>query len=343
MTFVNGHATLTRDRRKTDAGQRFRRGAESEAAVTLRNLAGLFCALAATAMCPVSQALADDVLLASAEMGMDGRTSGTSITPAQFVGWRFSIGEPLRVDRVGAHIYSDPFQAGEIFAALVRIDSLDAVPRGTPFTDEEVVASTTFRANFPSDEYLTPLSTVLSPGSYVLVFGTGYFGAEGFGALPNHTDQPDIPPTNISSFIFWSRPFAGAEFEWRRNLASHMRVLVEGQTFPLSGDYDLNGMVNDEDYEVWRAALGATGNQDADGSRNEIVDAADYTVWRDHFGDSGSPGAAALTPEPEAGIIALPAIAWLAFAVPRHLQRFDQDELIRPASLWTRFRAAAGG
>ncbi|MGD9635996.1 MAG: hypothetical protein AB7G28_23810 [Pirellulales bacterium] len=288
-------------------------------------------------------ALADHVLLAAAEMGAAGRVSGTSVTPAQFVGWRFSIDEPLRVERVGGHIYSDPFQAGEIFAALLRLDSLDAVPHGAPFTEDEVVASTTFRANFPSDEYLTPLSATLSAGSYVLVFGTGYFGAEGFAALPNFTDQPDIPPTDLSSFIFWSRPSAGAEFEWRRNLASHMRVLVEGQTFPLSGDYDLNGVVNDEDYELWRTEYEATGNQNADGSRNEIVDAADYTVWRDHLGDSGSPGAAALVPEPAAGIIAVSAVAWLTFAVPRTLQQFNQHERVRPASLWTRVRAAPGG
>jgi len=285
-------------------------------------------------------ALAEPVLLASAEMGSAGRDSGTSITPAQFVGWRFSIDEPLHVERVGGHIYSDPFQEGELFAALVRLDALDAVPHGAPFTDEEIVAHTTFRANFPSDEYLTPLSATLEAGSYALVFGTGFFGAEGFAALPNSVDQPDIPPTNLSSFIFWGRPSPGADFEWRRNLASHMRVLIEGQTIPLAGDYDFSGVVDEEDYAVWRMEFSATGSQNSDGSRNEVVDAADYTIWRDHLGDGDSPNAAALTPEPTTVIITWPAVAWLAIASARRNHRAIRHEFLRFASLWSRVRAA---
>jgi hypothetical protein len=270
-------------------------------------------------------ARAEPVLLASAEMGAAGRDSGTSITPAQFVGWRFSIDEPLRVERVGGHIHSDPFQEGEIFAAIVQLDALDAVPHGAPFTEEEVVAHTTFRANFPSDEYMTPLSATLEAGSYALVFGTGFFGAEGFAALPNPLDQPDIPPTDISSFIFWSRPRPDAEFEWRLNLASHMRVLIEGQTFPLAGDYDQSGVVDQDDFEVWRTEFAATGNQNSDGSRNEVVDAADYTIWRDHLGDGGT-SAPTLAPEPAACIIALPALIGLAIAIQRKHRRTADHE-----------------
>jgi hypothetical protein len=293
-------------------------------------------------LCVASQSVADPVLLASAEMGAAGRDSGSSITPAQFIGWRFSIDEPLFVERVGGHLWADPFQEGEIFAALVRLDSITAIPHGAPFVEEEVVASTTFRPNFPSDEYLTPLSATLTAGSYVLVFGTGLFGAEGFGALPNPDDQPDIPPTDLSSFIFWSRPSAGAEFEWRENLASHMRVLVEGQTFPLAGDYDVDGVVDDEDYSVWRVAFGATGMQDADGSRNEVVDAADYTVWRDHLGDGGIPGAAALAPEPSAAIIVLSAISCFVVTLNLNSRRPARHEPLRSASLWSRVRTAVG-
>lgn len=285
---------------------------------------------------------ADPVLLASAEMGAAGRESGSSITPAQFIGWRFSIDEPLRVQRVGGHIYSDPFQEGEIFAALVRLNAIDAVPYGLPFTDEEVVATTTFRANYPSDEFLTPFSATLAAGSYALVFGTGHFGAEGLAALPNPTDQPDIPPTDLSSFIFWSRPRPGADFEWRQNLASHMRVLIEGQTFPLAGDYDRSGVVDEADYEIWRSAFAATGNQNSDGSRNEVVDAADYTIWRDHLGNGSTP-ASALAPEPAAGIIALPALVGLAIATQRKLRRTGDHEHFRSPTLWSRASAARVG
>jgi hypothetical protein len=237
-------------------------------------------------------------------------------------------------------LWADPFQSGEIFAALVRLDSLASLPHGSPFTAEETVATTLFRPNFPSDEYLTPLTALLTPGSYMLAFGTGLFGAEGFGALPNHDDQPDIPPTNLASFIFWSRPSAGAEFEWRQNLASHMRVLIEGQTLPIAGDYDFDGFVGNQDFSVWQAEFDTTGEQDADGNRNAVVDAADFTIWRDHFGSGIAPGAAALAPEPAAAIIAFPAIAWIAIARLGTRTRLIRHELIRSASVWSDFRAA---
>ena len=153
-------------------------------------------------------ALAEPVLLASAEMGAAGRDSGTSITTAQFVGWRFSIDEPLRVERVGGHIHSDPFQEGEIFAAIVQLDALDAVPHGAPFTEEEVVAHTTFRANFPSDEYLTPLSATLAAGNYRLVVKvvdpTGYreplpLALEGRRADGSYTLDDDFEVTVCAS------------------------------------------------------------------------------------------------------------------------------------------------
>lgn len=61
------------------------------------------------------------------------------------------------------------------------------------------------------------------------------------------------------------------------------------------GDYDQNGSVGPEDYDVWKTNFG-TNFADADGNGNGIVDAADYTVWRDNFGAGG--GSLAAVPEP---------------------------------------------
>lgn len=50
----------------------------------------------------------------------------------------------------------------------------------------------------------------------------------------------------------------------------------------LVGDYDLDGDVDEGDYDVWAAAFGETGaGLDADGNEDGVVDAADYAVWRD--------------------------------------------------------------
>jgi hypothetical protein len=124
------------------------------------------------------------------------------------------------------------------------------------------------------------------------------FGASGAGALPNFDDQPDIPPTDISSYIFWSRPFQGLPFEWRQNLASHMRFVVDAH-LPIPGDYNHDGIVDTDDYNVWRSSFGSETNLAADGNGNNIVDAADYTIWRAHLGDnSGGSGTLDSVPEP---------------------------------------------
>jgi hypothetical protein len=258
--------------------------------------------------------VAQPVVLESAEMGTPGRIGGTAITTAQWVAWRFSIDSPLAVHHIGGHLLAIPDQPGDIFAAFVRLSAVDSLPIGAPFNDDEVVATTTFRPNFPSDEYIAPIETTLVPGSYALVFGTGLYGATGFASLHNGPDQPDIPPTNLSSFIFWSIPSPGAPNEWRQNLASNMRFIVQADVIQIPGDYNLDGTVGPDDYDLWKADYGETGDQNADGNNDLIVNAADYTVWRDNLGDTllGGAGSVAAVPEPTALTIILVGLAAIA-------------------------------
>lgn len=73
-----------------------------------------------------------------------------------------------------------------------------------------------------------------------------------------------------------------------------------GGSAPLPGDYDDDGFVDEEDYDVWKSNFG-TSFADADGNGNGIVDAADYTIWRDNLG-AGS-GSLAAVPEPSATLL----------------------------------------
>lgn len=52
----------------------------------------------------------------------------------------------------------------------------------------------------------------------------------------------------------------------------------------LAGDFDLNGVVNNSDYSVWRAEFGAEIESPADGNDDGAVDAADYILWRNNVG-----------------------------------------------------------
>ena len=75
---------------------------------------------------------------------------------------------------------------------------------------------------------------------------------------------------------------------------------------PLPGDYNYDGVVNDDDYNTWQASFGATVPRLglwADGNKDGIVNAADYTVWRDHVSNTGAGGGAGSVPEPACAIL----------------------------------------
>jgi len=52
----------------------------------------------------------------------------------------------------------------------------------------------------------------------------------------------------------------------------------------LPGDYHLSGVVEQTDYDVWRAEYGTIFESRADGNGDGAVDAADYVLWRKNLG-----------------------------------------------------------
>ena len=60
----------------------------------------------------------------------------------------------------------------------------------------------------------------------------------------------------------------------------------------LRGDYNLNGVVDAPDYNLWRKTLGqnVAPFSGADGDGNGVIDNVDYNVWRTHFGETLPPG-----------------------------------------------------
>ena len=88
---------------------------------------------------------------------------------------------------------------------------------------------------------------------------------------------------------------------------------------PLSGDFNLDGVVDAADYTVWRDSSGRSGaGLPADANDDGVVDNLDYAQWLEAFG-SRSNGATAV-PEPAAGLgLALGALPICLFTRRRAL------------------------
>jgi hypothetical protein len=85
------------------------------------------------------------------------------------------------------------------------------------------------------------------------------------------------------------------------------------------GDFNVDRVVDDEDYAAWKAAFGSTTEPFVDGNGNGVVDAADYTVWRDQLGTGFGGGSVATVPEPGASLLVISLLAGLAAS--RSLER----------------------
>jgi len=176
-----------------------------------------FIFLALVVILPGQLADAEYVIHESATMGAAGQTSGYGINSIWFMGSRFYIAQQVQVTAFGGHMLE--WTAGNLFGAIVSLDSDSDLPDGYPFYTSEVVASTVFDPGMPSRDFRTPLSVTLTPGNYALIFGSGRFGSTGGeGAMP-YTGQSNMLG---ASFILWNGS------SWWNSLDERARFVVEG-------------------------------------------------------------------------------------------------------------------
>jgi hypothetical protein len=91
----------------------------------------------------------------------------------------------------------------------------------------------------------------------------------------------------------------------------------------LPGDYDGNGIVDLDDYQVWKADFGSVSDLQADGNADFAIDLADYTTWRDNLGSVLlSASTAIAVPEQASGkiFLLLLTLGWIGLAMPKHYQ-----------------------
>ena len=177
-------------------------------------------------------------------------------------------------------VFNGPFSA--------TTQSVD-LPNGTKEFDVDVVLTTPFRYDPNEGNLLTDLR------------GTGT-SVVSYDVLPSRSAEMvhiDSGNGGINSHFALSDHYLGG-------------LIWEFTFVPLPGDYNHDAVVDNLDYDTWKAVFGSTVAEyaGADGSGNGIVDAADYTVWRNHFGSSVANGGLAIAiPEPAALALAMIAAA----------------------------------
>lgn len=158
------------------------------------------------------------VIFESANLGQS-TSFGASVNDGQFDGVRFHLDDTVEVTQVGGNISS----TGSLFIAIADVATLP-VGVGNPFPSQPL-AVTTFVAGTPSSDVRVPLPVTLPPGDYVLVVGTGLFGATGTGAVPTRfhgqTALPNVTYLTWNTGTGWVDVAAGSG-------AEGMRFVVEG-------------------------------------------------------------------------------------------------------------------
>jgi hypothetical protein len=135
------------------------------------------------------------VIYESAALGPTGVTQGsvaaTNINQFVFTGVRFELTQPVITSQVGGHFVSQV--GGTFFGAIVRLESGSDFPNSSDLSSPDVLGASVLSFPATSAEVYGDLSLSLTPGWYVLVFGSGLFGASGDGAAPRNNVDIGAP------------------------------------------------------------------------------------------------------------------------------------------------------
>ena len=220
------------------------------------------------------------------------------------IGWDY--GQTSGDDDINKYAISQSLKAGSYIAITLAWDREVLFDNDADMDGEYDIGDT-----FVTDCCVTDLELYLMPA------GETDFEANETSSISANTSIEHIfyPIAEPGQYEIWVRQFS-SPFGLPQNYALSWWS-VPAMPAVAQGDYDGSGVVDVEDYRVWRANFG-TMNAMADGNGNGVVDAADYVVWRKNFGQQfGSGGVLGTTvPEPEM-VALLPALVLTLFVARR--------------------------
>jgi hypothetical protein len=102
------------------------------------------------------------------------------VSDTRYFGVAFTLDQTTEITGIGGQFGS--FPSGTIFGAIVSLASATALPDFTPSAIEaDILADVVFAAPSDTTDLTEKLNITLGAGSYGVVFGSGAFGAEGWG------------------------------------------------------------------------------------------------------------------------------------------------------------------
>lgn len=147
-----------------------------------------------------------------------------------------------------------------------------------------------------TDASMTGDGSVDPTGSWLIITPTPVMGE----LPPTSADLVEGTVTGLGAVLSpGERLYLGTV--WNPSTPRSIEVLGSNNNAPMAslpisyvrpGDYDENGIVDGDDYSLWKTSFGQSGDALlADGNADGAVNLADYSVWRDNL------GAVALGPE----------------------------------------------
>ena len=169
----------------------------------------------------------DQVLFeyATASLGTTGQSSGLGVTTSQYLGTRFQVTEAVEIVEIGGHLQSS---GGSLFGAVIGLTGPDDFPDSNDLSTPDVLGVGLIPETLPSADVTAPLSLHLEPGWYALMFGSGLFGADGFGSAPNNNTDIGSPSyfSRGTDAQFYANNFDGVRFMIRSELPSSVSEAI---------------------------------------------------------------------------------------------------------------------